>query len=112
MTRTARIANLLTVVLPPLIILACIVVKGAFRGLLHAHVGWLLTEHGRADRAKYARDLVEDRGMRIVDKGFVGWVLLGLAASAALAGSSPAPTPARSPVCCGAASSASSSCTT
>jgi stearoyl-CoA desaturase (delta-9 desaturase) len=54
-------------------------VNGAFRGLLHAHVGWLLTEHGRADRAKYARDLVEDRGMRIVDKGFVGWVLLGLA---------------------------------
>jgi stearoyl-CoA desaturase (Delta-9 desaturase) len=175
MTRTAKIANLLTVVLPPLIILACIVVfwnevvgphdlvvafamyfltgfgvtvgfhrmlthrsfrtskpveyffaaagsmavqgpvinwvadhrkhhahtdeegdphsphvgagkgvKGALRGLLHAHVGWLLTEHGRADRAKYARDLVEDRGMRIVDKGFVGWVLLGLALPAAL----------------------------
>src|ERR671922_2316314 len=38
--------------------------KGALRGLLHAHVGWLLTEHGRAERAKYARDLVEDRGMR------------------------------------------------
>ena len=59
-------------------------VRGAVRGLLHAHVGWLLTEHGRADRAKYARDLVEDRGMRIVDKGFVGWVLLGLALPAAL----------------------------
>jgi len=58
--------------------------KGALRGLLHAHVGWLLTEHGRAERAKYARDLVEDRGMRIVDKGFVGWVLLGLALPAAL----------------------------
>ena len=59
-------------------------VKGAVRGLLHAHVGWLLTEHGRAERAKYARDLVEDRGMRVVDKGFVGWVLLGLALPAAL----------------------------
>jgi stearoyl-CoA desaturase (delta-9 desaturase) len=58
--------------------------KGAFRGLLHAHVGWLLTEHGRADRARYARDLIEDRGMRIVDKGFVGWVLLGVALPAAL----------------------------
>src|SRR5215213_6483579 len=58
--------------------------KGAVRGLLHAHVGWLLTKHGRADRARYASDLVEDRGMRIVDKGFVGWVLLGLALPAAL----------------------------
>src|SRR4051812_17261904 len=35
-------------------------IRGALRGLLHAHVGWLLTEHGRAERAKYARDLVED----------------------------------------------------
>ena len=176
MTRTAKIANLLTVVLPPLIILACIVVfwndvvgvhdlpwrvvmylltgfgitvgfhrmlthrsfrtskpveyffaaagldggpgaghqlgrrppqaprphrrggrsalartsapaagiKGAVRGLLHAHVGWLMTEHGRAERAKYARDLVEDRGMRFVDRSFIGWVLLGLALPAAL----------------------------
>src|SRR6188472_20153 len=157
MTRTAKTANLLTVVLPPLIILACIVVfwndvvgvhdllvagvmylltgfgitigfhrmlthrsfstskaveyffaaagsmavqgpvinwvadhrkhhahtdeegdphsphvgagaglAGAVRGPLHAHVGWLLTEHGRAERARYARDLVEDRGMRVV----------------------------------------------
>lgn len=58
--------------------------KGALRGLLHAHVGWLLTEHGRAERAKYARDLVEDRGMRFVDRAFVGWVVLGLAVPAAL----------------------------
>jgi stearoyl-CoA desaturase (Delta-9 desaturase) len=58
--------------------------KGALRGLLHAHVGWLMTEHGRAERAKYARDLVEDRGMRFVDRSFIGWVLLGLALPAAL----------------------------
>jgi stearoyl-CoA desaturase (Delta-9 desaturase) len=53
-------------------------VIGAVRGLFHAHVGWLLTEEGRAERAKYARDLVEDRGMRVIDKAFVGWVVLGL----------------------------------
>src|SRR3954465_3097052 len=58
--------------------------KGAVRGLLHAHVGWLMTEHGRAERTKYARDLVEDRGMRFVDRLVVGWVLLGLALPAAL----------------------------
>jgi stearoyl-CoA desaturase (delta-9 desaturase) len=59
-------------------------IKGAMRGLLHAHVGWLMTEHGRAERAKYARDLVEDRGMRFVDRSFIGWVGLGLALPAAL----------------------------
>ncbi|HKE78728.1 MAG TPA: acyl-CoA desaturase [Solirubrobacteraceae bacterium] len=53
-------------------------VIGAIRGLFHAHVGWLLTEEGRAERSKYARDLVEDRGMRVIDKAFVGWVVLGL----------------------------------
>jgi stearoyl-CoA desaturase (delta-9 desaturase) len=58
--------------------------KGALRGLLHAHVGWLLTEHGRAERAKYARDLVEDRGMRFIDRSFVGWVGLGLLVPTAL----------------------------
>jgi stearoyl-CoA desaturase (Delta-9 desaturase) len=52
--------------------------KGALRGLLHAHVGWLMTEAGRAERARYARDLVEDRGMQIIDKAFVGLVALGL----------------------------------
>jgi stearoyl-CoA desaturase (delta-9 desaturase) len=57
---------------------------GAVRGLLHAHVGWLLTEHGRAERARYARDLVEDRGMRVVDRVFVGWVMLGLAVPAGI----------------------------
>jgi stearoyl-CoA desaturase (Delta-9 desaturase) len=49
---------------------------GAVRGLLHPHVGWLLTEHGRSERARYARDLVEDRGMRVVDRAFVGWLAL------------------------------------
>src|SRR3954467_6288427 len=170
MTRTAKIANLLTVVLPPLIILACIVVfwnevvgphdlvvafamyfltgfgvtvgfhrmlthrsfrtskpveyffavagsmavqgpvinwvadhrkhhahtdeegdphsphvgrgsgvLGAVRGLLHAHVGWLVSDHGRAERRRYARDLVEDRGMRAIDRWFLGLVVLRLA---------------------------------
>jgi stearoyl-CoA desaturase (delta-9 desaturase) len=58
--------------------------KGAMRGLLHAHVGWLLTEHGRAERAKYARDLVEDRGMRLIDRAFVGLLILGLLLPAGL----------------------------
>src|SRR5690349_17962294 len=39
-------------------------VKGTLKGLFHAHVGWILTEEGGAARAKYAKDLVEDRGMK------------------------------------------------
>ena len=54
-------------------------VLGALRGLLHAHVGWLVTDHGRAERRRYARDLVEDRGMRALNRAFLGLVLLGLA---------------------------------
>jgi stearoyl-CoA desaturase (delta-9 desaturase) len=53
-------------------------VMGALRGLLHAHVGWLVTEHGRAERTRYARDLVEDRGMRAINASFLGLVGLGL----------------------------------
>jgi stearoyl-CoA desaturase (delta-9 desaturase) len=49
------------------------------RGLLHAHVGWLLTDHGCADRRRYAPDLIEDPGMRLISRRFEFWVLLGLA---------------------------------
>ena len=37
---------------------------GALKGLFHAHMGWLFSEHGQAERRRYAKDLVEDRGMR------------------------------------------------
>src|SRR4051795_5947770 len=53
-------------------------IKGALRGLLHAHVGWLLSEQGRAERKKYARDLVEDPGMRWINRNFPLFVLAGL----------------------------------
>jgi stearoyl-CoA desaturase (Delta-9 desaturase) len=58
-------------------------IKGAVRGLLHAHVGWLLTEQGRADYKRYARDLIEDRGMRRINKRFPWLVLAGLLLPAA-----------------------------
>ena len=57
--------------------------KGAVRGLLHAHVGWLLSEQGRADYKRYARDLIEDRGMRKLNKRFPWLVLAGLLLPAA-----------------------------
>jgi stearoyl-CoA desaturase (delta-9 desaturase) len=49
-----------------------------FRGLVHAHVGWLVSDHGQAARDKYAKDLVEDPGMIAVHRNFVPLVALGL----------------------------------
>ncbi|WP_233243899.1 acyl-CoA desaturase [Paraconexibacter algicola] len=40
------------------------------KGLIHAHVGWIMTDQGSAQRSKYAKDLVEDRGMRRISKNF------------------------------------------
>ena len=53
--------------------------RGALMGLFHAHMGWLFVNHGRAQRRKYATDLVEDRGMRLISARFHWWVGLGLA---------------------------------
>jgi stearoyl-CoA desaturase (Delta-9 desaturase) len=53
--------------------------SGVLRGLWHAHTGWLLSEHGRADWKKYAPDLYEDPGMRLINRRFVSLVFVGLA---------------------------------
>jgi stearoyl-CoA desaturase (Delta-9 desaturase) len=54
-------------------------ILGALKGLWHAHVGWWMNEHPTAKGAeKYAPDLLEDRGMRVIDRLFVPIVTLGL----------------------------------
>src|SRR4051794_19933785 len=53
-------------------------ILGAVRGLLHAHVGWLVSDHGKAERTRYARDLAEDPGMRAINRSFLLLVALGL----------------------------------
>ena len=53
--------------------------RGAFRGLFHAHVGWMFRGIDRANPARYARDLLADPVIRLVDRAFLLWVLLGLA---------------------------------
>jgi stearoyl-CoA desaturase (delta-9 desaturase) len=53
-------------------------VSGALRGLWHAHVGWLFEAAGRADRQRYAKDLVADRGLRIIARLFLPLVLVSL----------------------------------
>jgi stearoyl-CoA desaturase (delta-9 desaturase) len=52
---------------------------GVLRGLWHAHMGWLFSEHGRADWRRYAPDLYEDRGMRFLNRHFVALVIASLA---------------------------------
>ena len=54
-------------------------IGGVLGGLWHAHMGWLLSEHGRADWRKYAPDLAEDPGMRVINGLFIPLVVLGLA---------------------------------
>jgi stearoyl-CoA desaturase (Delta-9 desaturase) len=57
-------------------------VRGVFLGLAHAHFGWLLSAHGRAEHSRYARDIVEHPGLYRVHKRFEVIVLLGLLAPA------------------------------
>ncbi|HEY1359180.1 MAG TPA: fatty acid desaturase [Thermoleophilaceae bacterium] len=53
-------------------------VRGVLAGLWHAHMGWLFTHQGRAEKRRYARDLVEDGGMRLISRNFLPLVITGL----------------------------------
>jgi stearoyl-CoA desaturase (delta-9 desaturase) len=57
---------------------------GGLAGLWHAHVGWLFDAEGRADRERYAPDLLRDRTMQAIDRLFFLWVAIGLAVPFAL----------------------------
>jgi stearoyl-CoA desaturase (delta-9 desaturase) len=54
-------------------------VRGVLAGLWHAHVGWLLVDQGRAEHRRYAADLCDDPGMRLISRWFPALVVLGLA---------------------------------
>jgi stearoyl-CoA desaturase (delta-9 desaturase) len=58
--------------------------RGAVAGLAHAHLGWLLSGHGRAEQERYARDLLAEPGLRFVERTFFGWAAFGLALPFAL----------------------------
>ena len=53
--------------------------RGVLAGLWHAHTGWLFNEHGRADWNKYAADLMDDPGMKLINRLFPLIVLASLA---------------------------------
>jgi stearoyl-CoA desaturase (delta-9 desaturase) len=52
--------------------------KGALKGLWHAHVGWLFIHTHRGNKERYAPDLLADPLIRWVDRTFVLWVTVGL----------------------------------
>jgi stearoyl-CoA desaturase (delta-9 desaturase) len=55
--------------------------RGAFSGLVHAHVGWVFRDMEVADERRYAKDLLADPLLVFVDRTFVLWVAAGLAAA-------------------------------
>src|ERR1700759_4629831 len=54
--------------------------KGALKGLTHAHVGWLFIHTERGLKTRYAPDLIADPVVNFVSRTFVLWVLAGLGA--------------------------------
>jgi len=52
--------------------------RGALRGLLHAHVGWIFIHTQRGLHTRYAPDLLADPVIAFVHRTFVLWVAAGL----------------------------------
>jgi stearoyl-CoA desaturase (delta-9 desaturase) len=59
-------------------------VRGALRGLVHAHVGWILGGDALATPERYSKDLLADPVARFVDRMFLLWLVAGLAVPFAL----------------------------
>jgi stearoyl-CoA desaturase (Delta-9 desaturase) len=55
--------------------------SGAWRGLVHAHVGWLFIHSHRGRRERYAPDLLADPVVSWVDRTVLVWALGGLLAA-------------------------------
>jgi stearoyl-CoA desaturase (delta-9 desaturase) len=51
----------------------------AFKGFLHAHVGWLFHLKGMERGVSYGKDLYDDRVVRRVDRLYFLWVFVSLA---------------------------------
>jgi stearoyl-CoA desaturase (delta-9 desaturase) len=60
--------------------------RGALRGLFHAHVGWLFIHTQRANKERYAPDLMKDPQVQFVERTFLWWALGGLALPFVLGG--------------------------
>jgi stearoyl-CoA desaturase (delta-9 desaturase) len=52
--------------------------RGALRGLGHAHVGWLFIHTQRGNKQRYAPDLIKDPQISFIDRTFLVWAIAGL----------------------------------
>ena len=58
---------------------------GRIKGLWHAHMGWLLNS-SLPNSSLFAKDLIRDPALRVVNRLYLLWVLMGLAIPALLGG--------------------------
>jgi stearoyl-CoA desaturase (Delta-9 desaturase) len=58
--------------------------KGALKGFVHAHVGWIFIHTQRGSKKRFAPDLLRDPVVSFVDRTFLIWAVLGFLASFAL----------------------------
>ncbi len=58
--------------------------RGALKGLTHAHVGWLFIHTQRARKTRYAPDLMRDPDIAWIDRTFIWWAITGFPAAFAL----------------------------
>jgi stearoyl-CoA desaturase (Delta-9 desaturase) len=58
--------------------------RGALRGLVHAHVGWLFLHDQRGAHKRYAPDLLADPDLQWVNRTFFVWAVGGFVAAFAL----------------------------
>jgi stearoyl-CoA desaturase (delta-9 desaturase) len=57
---------------------------GLWRGLWHAHLGWLLKGERHADPIRYAPDVLREPAMRVISRNFIPLALAGLLLPAVL----------------------------
>lgn len=56
------------------------------KGLVHAHLGWMLSSRNTPDIPRYSPDLASNRLIRFISRTFPLWVLAGLLIPAAIGG--------------------------
>jgi stearoyl-CoA desaturase (delta-9 desaturase) len=58
--------------------------RGALKGFVHAHVGWIFIHTQRGSKQRFAPDLLRDPVVSFVDRTFFLWAVLGFLVSFAL----------------------------
>jgi stearoyl-CoA desaturase (Delta-9 desaturase) len=53
-------------------------VRGVLRGLWYAHMGWLVDTQGQSSKRRFAPELLEDPGMRAINRAFLPLIGLSL----------------------------------